>query len=62
MLIKSLTFNEEKLKKLIEFYSTDVDDFYRVILWNRYYDNNIEQKNTIEIINICNPRFISKCF
>jgi len=58
MLISNSTFNEEKLSELVEFYFIDVDNFDReksvVIVWNRYLDdNNIKQKSTIEIINLC---------
>lgn len=60
MLLKTSTFNENKLKELTDFFSTDVNDLNRVksevILWNRYWDDFYAyQRSTIEINNLCDP-------
>jgi len=67
MLMNSSTFNEERLKELVEFYSNDIDSFdlvkSEILLWNRYLDDsNIKTKNAINILNNCNSDLFPNVF
>jgi hypothetical protein len=67
MLMNSSTFNEERLKELVEFYSSDIDSFdivkSEILLRNCYLDNsNIKIKNAINILNNCNADLFPNVF
>jgi len=67
MLMNKSTFNEERLKELVKFYSNDIDSFdpvnSEILLWNRFLDDcNMKIKNAINILNDCSSDLFPNVF